>query len=181
MQAVRVFLLCPFCDPMIADQFAVELRPKNDCVYEIECPSGHLFRANIFYHEFQKLFEVAVDSLADDYYRKAVGSFAASCERFMELFIRIVMKANGTPDNELAKGWKKISRQSERQLGAFIILFVIEFGTQPPLLANAEIEPRNKVIHQGYFPNKEECLKYGRALLDSIRQTIKVLYDSKKV
>lgn len=121
-----------------------------------------------------------MSALADDYYREAVGSFAASYERFMELFIRIVLKANGTPDDELANGWKKISRQSERQLGAFITLFVLEFGTQPPLLANAHIELRNNVIHQGYCPTKEECLKYGRAVLDSIRQTIKVLYDSKK-
>ena len=176
---MRAFLHCPSCDPS-ADQFAFDFVPKNDCVYQIECPNGHRFSANILYHEFQKLFESAVDALADSYYREAVGSFAASYERFMELFIRIVMKSNDTPDDELAKGWNRISRQSERQLGAFIILFVLEFGTQPPLLANADIELRNKVIHQGYFPTKDECLKYGRAVLYAIRQTMKVLYDSKK-
>jgi hypothetical protein len=149
-------------------------------VYEIECPNGHRFEANILYHEFQKLFEVAVNALADDYYREAVSSFAASYERFMELFIRIVMKANDTTDDQLVNGWKKISRQSERQLGAFIILFILEFDTQPPVLANADIELRNRVIHQGYFPTKVESLKYGRAVLDSIRQAIRVLYDSKK-
>jgi hypothetical protein len=177
---MRVFLLCPACDPKLAEQFAVELLPKNECVYEIDCPNGHRFMANIFYHEFQKLFEVAVNSLADNYYREAVGSFAASYERFMELFIRIVMKANGTSDTELADGWKKISRQSERQLGAFILLYIIEFGGQAPVLANVYIELRNKVIHQGYFPTREECLKYGRAVLDSTRQTIQILYDSSK-
>lgn len=177
---MRVFLHCPSCDLSMADQFTVELLPKNDSAYEIECPNGHRFLANILYHEFQKLFEVAVNALADDYHREAVGSFAASYERFMELFIRIVMKANGTADDELANGWKKIARQSERQLGAFIMLFVLEFDTQPSLLTNTQIELRNKVIHQGYFPTKEECLNYGRAVLDSIRHTIKVLYDSKK-
>lgn len=177
---MRVVLHCPSCDRAAADQFTVELLPKNDCVYEIECPKGHCFRANILYHEFQKLFEVAVNALADDYYREAVGSFAASYERFMELFIRVAMKANGTHDDELAKGWTKLSRQSERQLGAFIVLFVLEFGTQPPLLANAQIELRNNVVHQGYFPTKEECLKYGGAVLDSIRQTVRVLYASEK-
>jgi hypothetical protein len=177
---MKVFLCCPSCTFEEADLFTVDLLPKNDCVYDIQCPNGHHFTANILYHEFQKLFEVAVNALADDYHREAVGSFAASYERFMELFIRIVMKANGTPDDELANAWKKISRQSERQLGAFVILFALEFGTQPPLLANAEIELRNKVIHQGYFPTKEECLKYGRAVLDAIRQTIRVLSDSKE-
>ena len=176
---MRTFLHCPSCDPS-ADQFAIDFVPKNDSVFEIECPNGHRFSVNLLYHEFQKLFESAVNALADAYYREAVGSFAASYERFIELFIRIVMKANATPDDELAKGWNKISRQSERQLGAFIILFILEFGTQPPLLANADIELRNKVIHQGYFPTKDECVKYGRAVLEAIRKTIRALYDSEK-
>jgi hypothetical protein len=97
-----------------------------------------------------------------------------------QLFIKIVLKANGATDAELANGWKKISRQSERQLGAFIVLFVLEFGIQPPLLANSNTELRNKVIHQGYFPTEEECLKYGRAVLNSILKTIRVLQDSTK-
>lgn len=177
---MKIVLYCPSCDPVSAGNFTVDLLFKNDCSYELECPKGHRFRANVLYHEFQKLFEVAVNALADDYYREAVGSFAASYERFMELFVRIAMKANKTDSDELKKGWKKISRQSERQLGAFIILFVLEFGTQPPLLASAQIELRNNVVHQGYFPTKEESLKYGGAVLDSIRQTIRVLYASEK-
>jgi len=176
---MRVALFCPSCDHATA-HFTAELLPKNDSMYEIECPNGHRFFANILYHEFQKLFEVAVNALADDYYRESVGSFAASYERFLELFIRIVMKANGTDNDELAKGWKKVSRQSERQLGAFIYLFLLEFGAQPPLLGQAQIELRNKVVHQGYFPTKDECVKYGGAVLDSIRQAIRVLHSSKQ-
>jgi hypothetical protein len=171
-------MLCPLCDPSSATSIDVELQPKNDCVYELECPKGHRFQANVLYHEFQKLFEVAVNALADNYYREAVGSFSASYERFLKLFVRIVLKANGTSDAELSKGWKKLSRQSERQLGAFIALFLLEFGNQPPVLANAQVELRNKVVHQGYFPTKEECLSYGNAVLGSIRQTIRTLYDS---
>ena len=174
---MQVSLLCPSCNPG-ADQFAVDLLPKNDCVYEIQCPYGHKFRANILYHEFQKLFEVAVNALADGYYREAVGSFAASYERFIELFIRITIKISAADDDKFPKMWKQMSRQSERQLGAFIALFVREFGTQPPLLADTQIELRNKVVHQGYFPSKEQCLKYGSAVLSSIRQTIRVLCTS---
>lgn len=175
---MKVSLHCPSCDPSSTTPFDIELLPKSDCVYEIECPKGHRFQANVLYHEFQKLFEVAVNAIADNYHREAVGSFAASYERFLELFIRIALKANGTSDDELSKGWKKISRQSERQLGAFVALFILEFGIQPPVLANAQIELRNKVIHQGYFPTKEECLLYGRSVLDSIRQTIRILHES---
>jgi hypothetical protein len=176
---MRVFLICPSCHHATAS-FTAELLPKNDSVYEIECPNGHRFFANILYHEFQKLFEVAVNALADNYYRESVGSFAASYERFLELFIRIVMKTKGTDDDKLAKGWKKVSRQSERQLGAFIFLYLMEFGDLPPLLGQAQIELRNKVIHQGYFPTKDECVNYGGAVLDSIRQAIRVLDSSKQ-
>lgn len=176
---MRVVLRCPSCN-LTADQFTVELLPKNDCVYEIDCPRGHRLRANILYHEFQKLFEVAVNALADDYYREAVGSFAASYEQFIKLFIHIVMKANGTDDAGLAEGWNKISRQSERQLGAFVVLFVLEFSTQPLLLPNLQVELRNRVVHQGYFPTKEECQKYGSVVLDSIRKTIRAFYESEK-
>lgn len=109
-----------------------------------------------------------------------MGSFAASYERFLELFIRIVMKTKGTDDDKLAKGWKKVSRQSERQLGAFIFLYLMEFGDLPPLLGQAQIELRNKVIHQGYFPAKDECVNYSGAVLDSIRQAIRVLDSSKQ-
>ena len=82
---MRTFLHCPSCDPS-ADQFAIDFVPKNDSVHEIECPNGHRFSANLIYHEFQKLCESAVNALADAYYREAVSSFAASYERFIELF-----------------------------------------------------------------------------------------------
>lgn len=176
---MRVTLFCPLCQ-RAASPLILELLPKNDSVYEIDCPKGHRFPANILLHDFQKLFEVAINALADDYYREAVGSFAASYERFMELFTRIVMKANGVAGDELDNGWKIMSRQSERQLGAFIILFVLEFGSKPPLLANAQVELRNNVVHKGYFPTKAECMRYGTAVMNSIRKTIGILDSSKK-
>jgi hypothetical protein len=144
----------------------------------MECPSGHRFTANILYHDFQKLFEVAVNALADDYYREAVGSFAACYERFMELSIRIIIKANGVDAEKLESGWKAVACQSERQLGAFIFLFLVEFGRRPQLLTEKQVQLRNKVIHQGYFPDRDECLKYGAEVLESVRSTIDALYSS---
>jgi hypothetical protein len=176
---MEITLSCPSCNLSQA-QFTVQLLPKNDCVYRIECPNGHEFTANILYHDFQKLFEVAVYALADDYYREAVGSFAASYERFMELSIRIIMKANGVNAEILESGWKAISRQSERQLGAFVFLFLREFSHKPQLLADKQVHLRNRVIHQGYFPDREECLKYGAEVLASIRSSIQTLYSSER-
>ena len=96
----------------------------------------------------------------------------------MELFIRIIMKTNGIEGATVAKGWKNVARQSERQLGAFIFLFILEFRTQPSLLSRNHTELRNRIIHQGYFPTEKECIAYGTAVLCFIRDTIKLLHDS---
>jgi hypothetical protein len=178
---MKVGMSCPDCHGKFHQQFFVELAPKNDCTYEINCPRGHRFRADILYHEFQKLFEVAINALIDGYYREAVGSFTASYERFMELFIRIVAKAHGVDEQTINSTWKSISRQSERQLGAFALLFMLEFKVRPNLLKDKpHIELRNQVVHQGYFPTREQCMAYGEAVLLFIRGAIGRLHHSDK-
>ena len=174
---MRVNMWCPECG---GDKlgFVLELPQKNDCVYEVECPHGHQFRANILHHEFQKLFEIAVDAIVDGNYREAIGSFAASYERFIELFVRVVLKSAGTGGNEVGKGWKLVARQSERQLGAFVFVYLLQFKTAPVLLHKDFVTLRNDVVHQGYFPDKKECSDYGSAVLDFIRANIKLLYES---
>ena len=169
---MQVNLLCPLCGPANATPFALDLAPKNDCLYEISCPCGHTVEANVLYHEFQKLFEVAVDALADNYMREAIGTFAASYERFLELFIRIVLTVDQVPPEQIEKTWKPLSRMSERQLGAFVVLYTRSFLETPPLLDKNLIELRNKVIHQGYFPTQDESMAYGTRVLASVRKII---------
>ena len=177
---MKARLFCPYCARTNDTEFTAHFIPKNDNRYQFTCPAGHHFEATIVYHEFQKLFEIAIEMLSSDYYREAIASFAASYERFMELFIRIVMRANKIENEVTDKAWKNISHFSERQFGAFIVLFALEFSTQPNLLSNTLIRLRNQVIHQGYFPTKEECISYGSAVLDFIRATIKRLHASEK-
>ena len=72
LPAVKIRIFCPDCSRKVDTEFDVELIPQNDCRYEIDCPNGHRFLADILYHEFQKLFEVAINALADNYYREAI-------------------------------------------------------------------------------------------------------------
>lgn len=174
---MRVDVICPHCDQGEKQPFSSEVAPKNDCVYELECPEGHTFSANVLYHEFQKLFEVAVATINDEYFREGIGSLTASYERFIELFIRVVMNEQQIPGEAIEKIWKSISRQSERQLGAFIVLYGLQFETQPNLLPKKMVELRNKVIHQGYFPVRAECVAYGAAVLEFMRSTLLVMYE----
>ena len=176
---MRIEIHCPECG--LEHRFVLHLLPKNDCAYELKCPRGHTFMANVLYHEFQKLFEIAIDSLANQQYRESIGSFAASYERFMELFIRIVMRAAAIDSNLVVSAWKKIEKQSERQLGAFIYLYMVEFKQMPPLLNDKLVNVRNRVIHQGYFPDEKECMSYGKSVLQCIQNTIGLIYSSEKL
>lgn len=174
---MKVDVICPHCGPGENQPFSTQVAPKNNCVYELKCPAGHIFSANVLYHEFQKLFEVAVAAIVDEYFREGIGSLTASYERFMELFIRVVMNEREIPSEAMEKTWKLVSRQSERQLGAFIILYGLQFETQPKLLPNKMVELRNKVIHQGYFPNLAECASYGAAVLEFMNSTLQAMRE----
>ena len=103
---MHVSINCPHCKGEDVFQHAIPLKPQNDCVYEVVRRNGHRFTANILYHQFQLLFEIAVNAIVDGYYREALGSFTASYERFMELFLKIVTKARDLDSEEIKRSWR---------------------------------------------------------------------------
>jgi hypothetical protein len=176
---MKIEFSCPYCiSKGKANIFSVELAQKNDCFYTVNCGKGHEYSVNIAYHPFQRLFEIGVNAIYDGYYREAIGSFAASYERFFELFIKIIIDKNKVDQNVYLETWKKLSKYSERQLGAYIITFLTEFRTKPKILGDKYISFRNKVIHQGHIPDKKECIEFGNQVLECIVPVIKRLYTS---
>lgn len=170
-------LNCPLCGNDYFNSFDFNVNPTNDCIYDITCPKGHKFKMRILSHHFQNLFENGLDALEDQYYIEAISSFASCYERFMEFFVRIVLKSWEVNSKTFDETWKKELKLSERQLGAFIIVYLKEFGQSPKLLSENSIKLRNNVIHKGYFPTMEECIKYGDNVLEVIRPIIKLLRD----
>ncbi len=157
-------------------RFRICLPQQNDSIYTLSCPEGHEFKVTIVYHQFQKLFEIAIYALEDGYYREAIGSFAASMERFMELFIRIAnVKSHLVKDEsscDFGEVWKKMRKYSERQYGAYLITYWKEFKKPPELVDETLTSLRNKVIHQGYIPTKEEVIKYGNKVMRCMISTL---------
>ena len=98
----------------------------------------------------------------------------------MEFVIKIISYSNNVSHEEFNKSWKLISKQSERQLGAYIFIYLKEFGVKPEMLKQKSIELRNKVIHKGYFPNYDECVNFGNDILNFIRPTIEKLKSAEK-
>lgn len=145
------------------------LSVQDDSRYEVACMRGHRNVFVIQNPKFDILFEIGAHAILDGYYREAVSSFQASLERCYEFFIRAALKHMSTADDLVTAAWKQVGKQSERQFGAFLILFLTEFGRAPPLLSNKRVEFRNAVIHQGKIPSREQAVDYGQAVFDIVR------------
>jgi hypothetical protein len=78
--------------------------------------------------------------------------------------------------------WKQVKKMSERQFGAFLLLYLTNF--KRPFLAGAALNAyerqmkfRNEVIHQGRFPSGKETKHYAKQVFELIRDTRQALKD----
>jgi hypothetical protein len=155
----------------------VELR--DDAYYEVECRQGHRRSIISTDHKFEVLFESGAMALLDGYTREAVSSFAAALERFYEYWIKAALLAGGTTPAMLDDCWKLVAAQSERQYGAFCMLYQREYGRPPTVLSNKRVEFRNNVIHRGYIPKRTEVVKYDLDVLMTIVELYAELYETR--
>lgn len=146
---------------------------RDDGRYEVMCPKGHKSVTILQQQKFEVLFDIGAYAIVDGYYREAVSSFTSSLERFYEFFAKAVLFAKGIEEQTFAQAWKIVASLSERQLGAFVFLYLSEFGRPPTLLSDSKVRIRNKVIHQGTIPGRQEALDYGQAVLDVVRPIIR--------
>ena len=148
----------------------------NYNTFEYSCRYMHNtdFTFDNFSHEL--LFESGLHALKDNYYREAVTSFASSLERFYEFILHLIFLKNDRKDFEIT--WKNIAAQSERQLGAFIILYKFHFHEETPKLEQNEIKFRNDVIHKGVFPNYDDTLNFANKIILIIRKVLDKFKDS---
>jgi hypothetical protein len=164
---MKIFTVCAECmreDIANADTGFVEV--NNDGVYRFKCSKGHLSFNAVQEQVFEILFEYGCHAMLDGYYREAISSFTSALERFYEFYIKLVCIKNDIKKNHRSKVWKKVSNQSERQLGAFIFLWTTEFKETPILLKDGDIKFRNDVIHKGKIPTQEDAEKYGQSVLN---------------
>lgn len=137
----------------------VDVQDKRGFIFK--CVKGHVFFGSLQLEFYELLYDRGIFAFDDTYYRETVANLAASIERFHEYCIKVMLQAGGIEHSQIEKSWNLIKKQSERQYGAFLFLYLNFFKTPPP-----KIEPirknqdwtsfRNNVIHAGYFPSKEE-------------------------
>ena len=171
---LRIPAECPRCHPLDPLQEApwdseyLEAASVHDGKLMLNCEAGHELVAKIPVHQFEVLFEFGCSALLDGYNREAVTSFASSLERFQEFSCRFLLAKRGLSGEAIEGWWKQVKRQSERQLGSFVALWITEFGDNPPILPQKLVELRNECVHQGRIPPVAQTTAYGEAVLRAI-------------
>lgn len=167
---MRVILACTECaqiDGPNAKLSYAEYRDDNR--YEFTCERGHTSVMALQQQRFEVLFDIGAHAILDGYYREAVSSFTSSLERFYEFFVRAALGQSGVAKEGLEKAWKEVAAQSERQLGAFLFVYLLTQKQVPLVLSQDKVKFRNDVIHKGKIPSRGEAIEYGQAVLDVIR------------
>ncbi len=160
-----------------------ELNPieyKADDHYRFECHRcNQMNEALITKERFELLFDFGSWAFLDGYHREAVANFASSLERFLEFWIRTIRNKHSVSDEHFEKTWKLMSKQSERQLGAFAMLYLFETGEFPHFLDSNRLKTkvRNDVVHAGEIPSRDQAVAYAELVFELMRSLLIELYD----
>ncbi|MDD2698635.1 MAG: hypothetical protein PHF17_07545 [Arcobacteraceae bacterium] len=161
---MKLFLSCNECSLLDETEYPefYEIQILDLHKYEFTCKNGHKAVSIIDNPKFEMLFQVGANAIIDGYYREAISSFASSLERFYEICIKTILSSSKIENNTIEKSWKEISNQSERQLGAFTMLWLNFYHEIPELLSNKMTTLRNEVIHKGKIPSRKETINFGK-------------------
>lgn len=166
---------------------AISVELRDDGLYTATCPKGHVTVTAIQEQKFEVLFDLGAMALLDGYTREAVSSIAASLERFFEYYVLVVSLKHGITYEQFRNAWNPISSSSERQLGAFLFIYLLENKKAlEPLVLDAKPQLdgrsrgdtpawstfRNNVIHKGYIPSEAEVIEYGNLVYQFIYRLI---------
>ncbi|MCR8633201.1 hypothetical protein [Paenibacillus radicis (ex Xue et al. 2023)] len=184
--------MCTRKKQIVENELLLEMR--DDGIYSVSCINGHKSIVVLNHHKYEILFEMGVLALSDGYTREAVSNFAASLERFYEFSIEVFLRNSGVYGSAFEQTWKNLKNQSERQLGAYLMLYLNHFskyellGKQPEIFDDKLTKFRNDVIHKGNLPSYDEVIKYSEAvftyiknhlieLKDQFSEAVEIVYD----
>lgn len=148
---------------------------QDNGLYWMKCRNGHETVTCLQEQKFELLFDLAANAIVDGYYREAVLSFTSALECFCQFYIQVMSVRFNIGEETFTEAWKRVAAQSERQLGAYTFLYLIDNGQPAPALSGGLIKFRNDVIHKGKIPTKDEAIGYGQAVLDIVAPALAAL------
>jgi len=159
----------PSFEVFIADYF-------DDGIVLIECSAGHKTALVMQSQKFEMLLDSGAMALLEGFTLEACASFSAALERFYEFSLRVASFGFKIRDEVYDAMFSEMARQSERQLGAFMLLHALEFGSAyKPKRSITEF--RNATIHKGVIPTVEEAHKF----CSEVYETIYILFGMVRV
>ena len=147
-------------EPIIADYY-------EGAVAQIKCARGHESALMLQSQKFEILLESAANALLEGYTLEASSSLSSALERFFKFSLKVLCKKEGIPQDQLEITFKQVSRQSERQFGAFLFIYLLTFGSSYKI-NDKIVEFRNKVIHKGYIPTPTEVENFAEKVYSEI-------------
>ncbi|MCW3777892.1 hypothetical protein [Levilactobacillus namurensis] len=179
---------CPYCKKEDHKQIANGLL-NNDNYSILKCPKGHSFIVYLQNNKYEWLIRNSLNAFNDHYYLEAFMSLYQSIEQFRISFIEAsYIKHNQARFKHIEKMFET-NPDSTQILGAYKSAYFLETGELVDLnnsrhklsTKNMSIVPlRNKIVHQGYYPNEQEVLRAGDIIIKyiaSVEQIIKFHVD----
>jgi len=176
--SMQVFATCVQCwqrkGAPTSESFTVPY--YDDRLAYVTCSQGHRSALLIQSPKFEVLLESGAGALTDGYTMEAAASFSAALERFFEFCVQVFCETRKLPQDVYELMFKEMARQSERQIGAFLVLHALEVGK--PYKLNQDISTfRNSVIHKGQIPTPEDSKDFCSKVYKEILTLSKTLLE----
>lgn len=158
----------------------IYVEPEDNGLYQITCSKNHTSVICLQNQQFEILFELGCIALMNGYPREAVLTFISCWERFHEFCIKVFLNKTNISYELFENTWKLVTNQSERQLGAFYLLYLHELKTTPPTFIDDQASFRNKVTHKGHIPKSTKAWEYAEKVFDYIKSIMFLLQNEYK-
>ena len=183
---MKVLTLCCKCaDEGLLDitNFYSYVNYNEEVCYYI-CPNGHKNYYKIANNKYELLYDSAIVSYHDGYFRETVMNLFSCLESFQEYVIRLLLFCmKDKTIEQIEKFIKNIKSRSECRDGCFYGMCGIYLNKEYFILDKYR-SLRNQVIHNGYFPEEKdakEFAKYTFEFICSCYGNIKEIIGAKKI
>ncbi|MEG3348431.1 hypothetical protein [Novacetimonas sp. GS1] len=148
----------------------------DDGVAFVTCSVGHKFAVIVQAQKFEILLNSGGAALLEGFTLEACASFSAALERFYEFFIRSSARSREISTDLFDEMFKTMAQQPERQFGAFLMLYLLEFNE--PYKENPKIKTfRKKIIHKGEIPKNDKATEFCSWIYDEINKVYQRMLD----
>jgi hypothetical protein len=176
---MKVIAPCQKCTIPPAAAVMVTGELDNDLLAICSCPNGHRYLVHQARSAPEVIYSAGARAFLAGFYSESVVTLTAALERGYELFVKVFLIARGGACSDIEEFWKELRNSSERQLGAFCVIYF--FATGSPWKPDPkQAEFRNKVAHKGYIATREEAHRYGEYVtskLNAIMSYIKAYHS----